>query len=67
METGVPVVALKDQLMKLHKVCMDVVKDADLDPTDDVQRDIVTVRRSVPEVSIPRPFQPVDITKILSA
>ena len=66
MESGVPVVALKDQLMKLHKVCLDVVKDADLEPTDDVQRDIVTPR-AVPATSIPRPFQPVDMSKILSA
>jgi hypothetical protein len=66
MESGVPVVALKDQLVKLHKACLDVVKDADLDPTADVQRDIVNIARSIPAPSIPRPFRPIDMSAFTS-
>ena len=61
LESGVPVVALKDQLVKLHKACLDVVKDADLEPTSDIQRDVVRPARA--KVTIPRPFQPVDLSR----
>ncbi|MFL6239056.1 MAG: hypothetical protein ACJ735_06150 [Actinomycetes bacterium] len=65
METGVPVVALKDQLIKLHKACLEVVKDADLDPTEDVRRDVLTPSPS--GVMIPRPFRPVDMSAFSTA
>jgi hypothetical protein len=66
MEAGVLVVTLKDELVKLHKACLEVVGDGDLEPCDDVQRMVV----SVPKVAapmIPRPFQPVDMAMFMKA
>jgi hypothetical protein len=65
MESGVPVVSLKDQLIKLHKACLDVVKDSDLDPTEDVRRDVL--HPSPSGVMIPRPFRPVDMSTLSNA
>jgi hypothetical protein len=75
LQTGSGGVALKDQLAKLHRTVLEVVKDAGLDPTDVVQRDVETGAPAVPTVaapallapSIPAPFRPVDASFFTAA
>ncbi len=65
LEAGTSTVALKDQLVKVYRVILDVMKDDGLDPLDDVQRDVVTSSHRLP--MIPRPFRPVDVTMFTAA
>ena len=58
-------VALKDQLAKLHRALLEVVKDDSIDPTDLVHRKIQTMSRpvaTIPAPSIPQPFRPIDVS-----
>jgi hypothetical protein len=60
LQAGSGGVAVKDQLAKLHRALLEVVKDTGLDPSDVVQRDIETSTR--PASAIPQPFRPVDMS-----
>jgi hypothetical protein len=61
LQSGAPGVALKDQLIALEKVLLDVVKDNDIKPTSFVQHDVEM--SSEPAASKPRPFRVVDASK----
>jgi hypothetical protein len=61
LQCGAPVVALKDQLIALEKVLLDVVKDDDLKPSSFAQRDVEMT--SAPAPRKPRPFRVVDASK----
>lgn len=63
LESGGTGVAMKDQLIALQRVVLDVVKDTDLEPTTMVQRDVVSTAFE-PGPEIPRPFRPIDVSAL---
>lgn len=69
LQAGAAGVAVKDQLAKLHRSLLEVVKDTNLDPTDVVHREIDTgappaasIPAPRPAAGVPAPFRPVDLS-----